>query len=142
MDDLMRFDLRRYKHWIDDRVRFSDLDPLGHVNNNSVGQYFENARAAFYIEFTPKWPYGDALFVLAHTSIDFRKELHYPAALRIGTGIMKIGRTSITVVNGLFRDNEGIAYCESVSVLINHKTRQPHEISDELRSKISVYTAS
>lgn len=141
MDDKERFNPGRYKYWIDDHVRFSDLDPLGHVNNNSVGQYFENARAALYRQFTPKWPYGDSIFVLAHTSIDFRRELHYPAILRIGSSIIKMGRTSMTVANALFRDGDGIAYSESVSVLINQHTRQPTEISSDLRAAISNYLA-
>ena len=33
-----------------DYVRFSDLDPLGHTNNNAIGEYFENARAALFME--------------------------------------------------------------------------------------------
>ena len=140
MDDQERFNQSHFTHWIDDHVRFSDLDPLGHVNNNSIGQYFENARAALYIQFTPKWPYGEFLFVLAHTSIDFRRELHYPARLRVGSGVKKVGRTSMTVINSLFRGDEGMASSESVSVLISTKTRQPTEIPDDLRSKIMTYS--
>lgn len=142
MNDHERFNLKNFTTWIDDKVRFSDLDPLGHVNNNSVGQYFENARAALYAEFTPQWPYGDALFVLAHTAIDFRRELHYPSPIQIGSGVLKIGRTSITIANGLFHKGTGVAYGESVSVLIHDKTRKPLEISTELRGLISRFMKS
>src|SRR5580692_3157809 len=127
MDDTERFDQRRYKHWIEDHVRFSDLDPLGHVNNNAIGQYFENARAAFFLKITPNWPYRDQLFLLARTAVDFRHELHMPAQLCIGSGVIHIGRTSLTLANALFRgkkeNGDGIAYCESVSVLIDQRTR-------------------
>jgi acyl-CoA thioester hydrolase len=141
MDDSERFNQKRYKHWIEDHVRFSDLDPLGHVNNNSIGQYFENARAALFMEVTPKWPYRDQLFILAHIGIDFRRELHYPAPLKIGTGILRLGRTSMTLANAVFRGTDGIAYCESVSVLINHKTREPIEIPSDLIATLSRYKA-
>jgi len=139
MNDHDRFNLKNYSFWIDDQVRFSDLDPLGHVNNNSVGQYFENARAALYAKITPQWPYGDALFVLAHTAIDFRYELHYPAPIRIGSGVLKMGHTSITIANGLFHKDRGVAYGESVSVLIDNKTRKPIEILAEMRTFIKPF---
>ncbi len=139
MDDQQRFNLSRYKHWIKDQVRFSDLDPLGHVNNNAIGTYFENARADLFLEVTPNWPHRDQLFVLARTSIDFRRELHLPAQLRIGTGVVSMGRTSMVLVNALFRGDDGLAYCESVSVLIDRKTRKPVAIADDLRVLLRKY---
>src|SRR5580698_10092311 len=125
LTDAQRFDPARYKHWAKDYVRFSDLDPLGHTNNNAIGEYFENARAALFMKVTPNWPHRDQLFVLARTAIDFRRELHMPAALRIGTTILSVGRTSMTLANALFRGADGLASCESVSVLIDKASRKP-----------------
>jgi acyl-CoA thioester hydrolase len=139
MDDSQRFDQSRYKHWIEDAVRFSDLDPLGHVNNNAIGQYFENARAALFIDVTPGWPQCDKLFILARSAIDFRHELHMPAQLRIGSCITAIGRTSMQLSNALFRGNDGLAYCENVSVLIDRTTRKPIPIDDGLRKILAKY---
>jgi acyl-CoA thioester hydrolase len=139
MDDAQRFNQNRYKHWITDQVRFSDLDPLGHVNNNAIGTYFENARADLYREITPLWPRGDQFFVLARTAIDFRRELHLPAQLRIGTGVVSVGRTSMLLINALFRGDEGLAYCESVSVFIDSITRKPTEIPQDLREVLQKY---
>ncbi|MBV8061115.1 MAG: acyl-CoA thioesterase [Alphaproteobacteria bacterium] len=130
------FDRKHYHHWIEDRVRFSDLDPLGHVNNNAISQYFENARALFYMRLTPLWPRGDKLFVLARVEVNYRHELHMPAHLKIGTGVRKIGTTSLTLTNVLYSDRVGIAYGQSVSVLIDKKKRRPVPIDDELRSLI------
>jgi acyl-CoA thioester hydrolase len=140
MDDTEPFKQGRYKHWIEDHVRFSDLDPLGHVNNNAIGEYFENARADLFMKVTPNWPHRDTLFVLARTAIDFRRELHMPAALRIGTAIVRIGRTSMTLANALFRGSDGLASCESVSVLIDRASRKPVPIADELRQRLMEYS--
>jgi acyl-CoA thioester hydrolase len=139
MDDAERFTQSRYKHWTHDHVRFSDLDPLGHVNNNAIGQYFENARAALFMEVTPKWPRRDHLFVLARIAMDFRRELHMPAELRIGTAALKLGRTSLILGSALFRGEDGIAYGETVSVYIDNKTRKPIEIPQELRDILQGY---
>jgi acyl-CoA thioester hydrolase len=139
MNDTQRFYQYTYKHWIEDHVRFSDLDPLGHVNNNAVGQYFENARADLFMEVTPLWPHREEVFVLARTAIDFHHELHMPARLRIGTGVLKMGRTSLTLANVLFHEKTGIAYCESVSVLISRETRKPLEMPTDLRKALDAY---
>ena len=137
--DAERFDPARYKHWSEDYVRFSDLDALGHVNNNAIGEYFENARALLFMQVLPKWPYREQLFVLARIAIDYRHELHMPANLRVGTRVLGFGRTSMRMASALFNDKTGIAYAETVSVLIEHKSRQPVEIPAELRKILSAY---
>ncbi|HEU0117142.1 MAG TPA: thioesterase family protein [Alphaproteobacteria bacterium] len=141
MDDAQRFDQSRYKHWIEDQVRFSDLDPLGHVNNNAIGQFFENSRAAFFLKVTPTWPHCQQLFILARIAIDFRNELHYPAPIRIGTGVTRVGNTSMHLCGAVFKGDVGIAYCESVSVLIDNKTRKPIPVPTELRETLKKYEA-
>jgi len=145
MDDSQYFDPTRYRYWGKDQVRFSDLDPVGHVNNNAIGQYFENARATLFIKVTPLWPQGDQFFVLGRTAIDFRRELHMPALLLIGTSIVRVGRSSITIANALFQGEEarsenGIAYCESISVWIDRITRRPVEIPLGLRELMKSYS--
>ena len=137
--DAERFDHVRYKHWSEDYVRFSDLDALGHVNNNAIGEYFENARALLFMQVLPKWPHREQLFVLARIAIDYRHELHMPANLRVGTRVLGFGRTSMRMASALFNDKTGIAYAETVSVLIEHKSRQPIEIPSELRKILSAY---
>lgn len=139
MRDSARFDQNRYKHWVDDHVRFSDLDALGHTNNNAIGQYFENARAILFMEVTPQWPRRNELFVLAHIAIDYHHELHMPAELRIGTRILGFGRTSMRMASALFHGSTGIAYAETVSVLINETTRKPIEIPPDLRKILMSY---
>lgn len=134
-----RFNKVRYKHWLEENVRFSDLDALGHVNNNAIGEYFENARAALFAVITPGWPWCDEIFVLAQSGIDFRQELHLPAHLSIGSCITRIGRTSMNVANALFCEGRGLAYCESVSVLIKRSTRTPTPLPEVLRDTLKYY---
>lgn len=138
--DAERFQSRRYKHWSEDHVRFSDLDPLGHTNNNAIGEYFENSRADLFRKVTPQWPRGGEIFVLARISIDYRHELHMPAHLRIGTRVLGFGRTSMRMASAVFHEKIGIAYAETVSVLINEQSRKPVEIPPELRNLLSKYT--
>ena len=141
MDETKIFNTERYPLWTNDHVRFCDLDALGHVNNNAMGMYFENARAKLLSLITPGWPWGETLFVLVHTCITFRSELHMPARLRIGTCVTKVGNTSMHVANALFHGETPVAYSESTSVLIDGKTRAPVRLSEALRAIIEPYRA-
>ena len=139
MDDSKLYNPDRYKLWTNDHVRFCDLDALGHVNNNAMGMYFENARAKLFSIVTPGWPWGEALFVLARTCITFKHELHLPARVKLGTCITKIGTTSLHIANALYRAEVPISYSEAISVLIDQKKRTPIKISDELRELLTPY---
>ena len=139
LTDSQRFDQSRYKYWSEDYVRFSDLDALGHVNNNAIGEYFENSRAIMFKETLPGWPHRQQLFVLAHISIDYRAELHMPASLRIGTRVLGFGKSSMRMCSAIFKGEKGLAYAETVSVLIEHASRKPIEISPELRKVLMKY---
>jgi acyl-CoA thioester hydrolase len=139
MDDSKLYKKARYKLWTNDHVRFCDLDALGHVNNNAMGMYFENARAELFNLVTPGWPWNETLFVLVRTCISFKHELNLPARLKLGTCITKIGTTSIHVANALYHAETPISYSESISVLIDQKSRTPIKISDDLREVLKKY---
>lgn len=139
MDDSKLYNQKRFKLWTNDHVRFCDLDALGHVNNNAMGMYFENARAKLFSLVTPGWPWGEAIFVLVRTCISFKHELHIPARVKLGTCITKIGTTSLQVANALYRSDTPVSYSESTSVLIDQKKRTPLPISEELRKILAPY---
>ncbi len=138
-DDSKFFNQARYRLWTNDHVRFCDLDALGHVNNNSMGMYFENARARLFSLITPGWPWSDKIFVLVRTCITFKNELHIPARLKIGTCITKVGNTSLHVANALYQGDKPIAYSEAISVQIDQKTREPQAIGEDLRKVFEPY---
>ncbi len=139
MDDSKLYNPARYKLWTKDHVRFCDLDALGHVNNNAMGMYFENARANLFSIVTPGWPWDDEIFILVRTCISFKHELHIPARVKIGTCITKIGTTSLHIANALYHGEKPISYSESVSVLIDQKKRTPIKITKELRTTLKPY---
>ena len=139
MDDSKFYNQARYKLWTNDHVRFCDLDALGHVNNNAMGMYFENARAKLFSLVTPGWPWGEAIFVLVRTCISFKHELHMPARVKLGTCITKIGTTSLHIANALYHADTPVSYSESISVLIDQKKRTPIKISDELHGMLKPY---
>lgn len=56
-------------------MRWSDLDPLGHVNNSIYVTYFEIARGQFMLNACPQWDWRKDMFLIANVNADFKKEL-------------------------------------------------------------------
>ncbi|MDX1922534.1 MAG: thioesterase family protein [Alphaproteobacteria bacterium] len=125
-----------YTNWIDESVRFHDLDAYNHVNNNVIGIYFETARMALLEKVQPKGWTTDAHFVLAKNTILFINELRYPNKIRIGQRLLRLGETSMTSCGGIFVENTCVALGETVSVWIGSETRRPEKIPADIRAAL------
>lgn len=119
-----------YGHWVRDRVRFSDTDLVGHVNNVSFAAYAESGRVDFlgacFAALDQRVP-----VTLRRIEIDYRSELHYPAELDIGSRLLSIGRTSFTVGTGIFAGERCAATAEAVMVAVGPDGAVP--LTDEVR---------
>jgi acyl-CoA thioester hydrolase len=128
-----------YHYWINEEVRFHDLDAYNHVNNNVIGIYFETARMRWLEEIQPKgWTTG-AHFVLAKNTIHFLRELTYPNSVRIGQQILRVGNTSMMSAGGVFLGDTAVALGETLSVWIGSKSRAPEPIREDVRQALGRY---
>lgn len=116
--------LEDYPHRTSAQIRYADLDRQGHVNNAVFATYSEIGRVAFmYDPDRPLAPQGTS-FVIARLVIDFRAELFWPGTVEIGTGVLKIGRSSFTLAQGMFNGGRLVATTESSIVLVDGQTRR------------------
>ena len=106
-----------YEHWLDEQVRFSDTDLVGHVNNVALAAMIESGRVAFAWELLAETGH-DAGAALRHIEIDYLQELHYPARLRVGSRLLAVGRTSLTVGTAVFDGERCVATARSVLVAV------------------------
>lgn len=122
-----------YLHWVVDTVRFSDQDAVGHVNNVAFAAYVETGRVAFGHELRAE---GDpaSSFILAQLLIDYRAQAHYPGEVRIGTRLLRVGRTSFTMGHGVFKDAECIATARCV--LVHTRDGVPAPIEGAFRAQL------
>lgn len=128
-----------YRCWVDEHVRFADLDVLGHVNNKAFLVYAESGRVVFLTE-TRMWdPADPRQNVIARVEIDYRRELHFPADLRVGVRVIDIGRRSFRLGQGIFKGDVCVATVEAVMVRIDMQTRQPVELSVDERARLEPY---
>jgi len=128
--------LEDYPFRLTDNVRFMDLDPNNHVNNAIYSSYFETSR----VMLTKDSSYGitpeGLSWVLARLDIHFRAELHWPNTIELGTGIAKVGRTSLTFAQVVFCEGKCIASANATTVMIGLDSRQPTAIPQDVIEKM------
>ena len=127
----------QYRFWTEERVRFADLDALGHVNNNAIGVYFEQARVLLVHDcggFQDETPWT---VVLARSVIEYKAELLYPATVRVGVRVQKVGNTSVTLGVAIFQGDRVIATQEAVCVIVDKAAHRPTRVPDELRAVLA-----
>jgi acyl-CoA thioester hydrolase len=127
-------DAGAYRFWTEEHVRFADLDPLGHANNNAIGTYFEAAR--LFARAGRPLGAGGRSVVLARIAIDFRAELQYASPVRIGSKVLAIGRTSLTLASAIFDGDRCAASAQAVCVVFDLASRRPAAVDEALRTRL------
>jgi acyl-CoA thioester hydrolase len=119
-------------------IRYSDLDRQGHVNNAIFATFSEVGRVAFMYDPDKPLAVEGRSFVIARLLIDFRAELFWPGSVEIGTGVLKVGRSSFTLAQGIFNEGRLVATAEATIVMVDKDTRRstplPAQTIDILQS--------
>ena len=130
-------DRAAYALWAQDRLRYADTDRQGHINNAVFATFLETGRVAFlYDPAAPLAPPG-CEFVIARLAIDFLAELRWPGVVDIGSVILKIGRSSVTVGQGVFAGDVCAASAETVVVLTDATSRRATPLPETLRARLT-----
>lgn len=119
-----------------DKVRYADTDRQGHVNNSVFAVFIETGRVELLYD--PEAPMAEdgAEFVIARLSVDFRAEVQWPGTIETGTGVERIGRSSVTLVQSLFQGDVCVATAETVIVQLDSATRKSRPFSDVTRARL------
>jgi len=121
-----------YPHWCTDTVRFSDQDAAGHVNNVALCAYMETARLTFIRDMGMMELSEDGVRgISAGMTVSFLAESHWPGQVELGSGVMRIGQSSITIGAAAFKDGTCIVAAEMTVVRLRGKT--PNTIDAGLR---------
>ena len=127
-----------YKHWCTDTVRFSDQDAAGHVNNVALCAYLETARLTFMREVGMMAVREDGVRgISAGMNVSFLAESHWPGQVELGSGVIGIGTSSITIGSAAFKDGVCIAAAEMTVVRLKGST--PHPIDPVFRTALENY---
>ena len=111
-----------------ERVRFSDRDALGHVNNAVYSTYLEEARIGVLGGLTG--------FILARVEIDFRAELRDPEEVEIRSRLDRLGTKSLDLRHQVYASGELVAEAKSVIVAYDYGRGGSVPVPDELRRRL------
>ena len=138
MKDFLANKRDSYCKWTREIIRYADLDPVGHVNNNAYGLFIENARTMLFLdaerEIKSELNLGSQCdWVLRKLDIHFLREIHYPGEVEVGIAITRIGKSCMVVNHGVFTEDYCAATAVGISVYFDLKTRSSTAIPQSIQ---------
>jgi acyl-CoA thioester hydrolase len=143
----MNSEIEKFRHKISVKVRFSDLDAMGHVNNASYLSYLEEARLAYYNHIL-KMDTNNLDFnaVIAKIEIDYIDQIRLGDNVEVYTRTAKIGNKSSDVEHLVVVTNNGnkkiaakaltklvsFDYRKNISVPVSEEAKKTIEGFEEL----------
>jgi acyl-CoA thioester hydrolase len=127
--------------WTEMTLRYSDMDPMGHLNNAVYATFFEAGRVAYVEEILGEVTPAGAGYVIVKLTIAFKAEARYPGTLRIRTRISRVGGSSMTYVQDIFSGERLLAEAESVCALFDLARRKAMRCPQALRDRMQAFGA-
>lgn len=125
-----------------EKLRFADTDRNGHITNSVFAICCQNGRMELLCDpgRVPIPP--NARFVTARLLLEFRAEMHWPGTVAVGTCVERIGRSSVTLMQGLFMDERCVAVAESVVALMDMTTRRSTLLPDATAHALRAFSGA
>jgi acyl-CoA thioester hydrolase len=119
------------------QTRWTDFDALGHITHAAYPVYLDEARDDYLT--ATVGPFDEFAWVIAHISIDYKREIRHPAAeVVVRTRVAEVGRMSLTFEHEVLApDGELAASSRAVLVAWDGATRAARAISDGERAKLA-----
>jgi acyl-CoA thioester hydrolase len=127
-----------YNFWAVEHVRFADLDMLGHVNNKAYATYYETAR----VNFLAACGLSDGPVVgmaLVRLELDYRREIRYPATLKLGVKLIRLGNSSLSLACAIFDGEVCASTSVSIAVRFDATARASKPFTAEERQLLESY---
>ncbi|MGB2953874.1 MAG: thioesterase family protein [Gaiellaceae bacterium] len=123
-----------------ERVRFRDIDALGHVNNAVFLTYVESARVAYLLETGAVSGIYDMPIIVAHAEIDFRSPLRLDDEIEVGVRASRFGTKSFDLDYELRVGDRLVAEAKTVQVGYDYARRETIEIPEEWQRRLTPAT--
>jgi acyl-CoA thioester hydrolase len=130
--------LELYPFKVEILARYADVDPLWHINNVAIAQYYEEARVTTTrrIMGEGRIPTASGVrLLLAKQSIDYLREAGYPGKLTVGVGVLRIGNSSYTLGMAMFQDGRCVSVSDAVLVVAD--ARGPIRLPEDYRDRLA-----
>ena len=131
---------RLYPWSFDIPPRFGDIDPLRHLNNAALARFYEDGRVRFLDAAGARPVAGTGHgFVVAEVAIQYLAEGLYPDVVTVSSGLLRLGRSSFAIAQGLFQGGACIGTADTTLVQVHRKEGGPRPLADALRAALLRY---
>lgn len=121
-------------------VRWGDMDTMGHVNNAKYFTYCESARMSYFaaVRMNDHREHDRQGPALASATLNFRRQVHYPAVIEVATRVTDIGRSSFKMEYDLVLQgtDERVADGTGVIVWVDYGTGRSNPLPEGLKAAI------
>jgi acyl-CoA thioester hydrolase len=125
----------------EERVRFRDLDPMGHVNNAVFLTYLEQARVAFFSEMGAATGLEEMNMIVARVEIDYKAPVRLGQEVEISVRASRFGTKSFDLDYDLRVEGELVAEAKSVQVAYDYARHEPVPVPAAWREKLTAIPA-
>ncbi|MBE1551933.1 acyl-CoA thioester hydrolase [Mycobacterium sp. OAS707] len=114
--------------------RWTDLDPVGHVNNSVYLVYAEEARAVFLRDVLP-----DAWnsVVVVHNAVDYHHPVEELDLVEVSSVVDSVGTTSLTTVSVIATAQGKCSTVKTVQVVMNNDRSGTRPWTDSERATLN-----
>ena len=121
-------------------VRFRDLDPMAHAHHSLPLMYWEEARARYWREVAGRQDVAAIDYVMGEFTLRYRGRITFPATLRAGVRVTRLGRKSWEMEYGLWdEDGRLLTSGRSSQVMFDYDAGRSKPIDDATRERIEAF---
>lgn len=100
-------------------VRWGDLDAFDHVNNAAFLVYAQEARIVWLSQLGASLRDASMMPVVAAASVNFRRQLGWPARIVVELSIARLGNTSLTLAHRIVAEEDAsLVYADGDTVMV------------------------
>jgi len=121
------------------QTRWNDNDAYGHMNNVVHYALFDTAVNGWLIERGLLDPLTSPVFgLVVETGCRYFGEMQFPDRVTAGLRVAKLGRSSVRMELGLFRNDDDTASAEGffVHVYVDRSNHRPAQLPDATRAAL------
>jgi acyl-CoA thioester hydrolase len=120
------------------RVRFRDVDVIGHVNNAVYFTYMEQARTEYWMQLFQLRELGELAFIVAHAECDYKIPARFKDELEVSIWTTGVRNTSFVWEYEIrnVANNEVMALGKTIQVYYDYSQRKAIPVPPETRKKL------
>jgi acyl-CoA thioester hydrolase len=120
------------------RVRFRDVDVIGHVNNAVYFTYMEQARTEYWMHLFNLHDLNELSFIVAHAECDYKIPARFLDELEVSIRTTSVGNTSFVWDYEIRKSDDGqlMAKGKTIQVYYDYAQRKGLPVPAEIREKL------